>query len=60
MANDFRPGEFPKRGMPDLILKETTNWLRVLGTTEIPDIDHRVGHQFHRIVPTLDALKPHQ
>jgi predicted nucleic acid-binding protein len=36
------------------------NWLRVLGTTEMPDIDHRVGHQFHRIVPTLDALKPHQ
>ena len=36
------------------------NWLRVLGTAEMPDIDHRVGHQFHRIVPTLDALKPHQ
>jgi hypothetical protein len=22
MANDFRPGEFPKRRMPDLILKD--------------------------------------
>ena len=36
------------------------NWLRVLGAAEMPDIDHGVGHQFHRIVPMLDALKPHQ
>ena len=39
---------------------EGRNGLQVLGTTEMPHINHRVGHQFHRIVPTLDALKPHQ
>jgi hypothetical protein len=39
---------------------QSVNWLRVLGATEMPHINHGVGHQFHRIVPTLDALKPHQ
>jgi putative ABC transport system substrate-binding protein len=44
----------------ELIPMLKRNWLRVLGTAEMPHINHRVGHQFHRIVPTLEALKPHQ
>ena len=33
------------------------NWLRVLGTTETPQIDQRVCHQFHPVVALLDVLK---
>ena len=36
------------------------HWLRVLGTTETPLIDHGVGHQFHPVVPLLDVPKTEQ
>src|SRR6266581_7734017 len=35
----------------------TDNWLQVLGTTETPQIDQGVGHQFHPVVALLDVLK---
>ena len=34
------------------------NWLRVLDTTERPQIDQGIGHQLHPIVSLLDAFKP--
>ena len=42
---------------------ETTfmlNWLQVLGATELAQIDQRVRHQFHAIVPLLDTFKSEQ
>ena len=33
------------------------NWLQVLGTTETPQIDQGVGHQFHPVVALLDVLE---
>jgi hypothetical protein len=36
------------------------NWLQVLDTTELAQIDQRVRHQFHAIVPLLDAFKAEQ
>ena len=36
------------------------NWLQVLGRAEPPQIDERVGHQLHAIVPTLMVLEPQQ
>ncbi len=33
------------------------NWLQVLGTTETPDIDQGVRHQFHPVVTLLDVLE---
>ena len=36
------------------------NWLRVLGTAELTQIDQRVRHQLHAIVPLLDAFKAEQ
>ena len=36
------------------------NRLRVLYRTEAPQIDERVCHQFHGVVPTLQVLKPQQ
>jgi integrase len=35
----------------------TTNWLQVSGTAELAQIDQRVRHQLHAIVPLLDAFK---
>ena len=35
-------------------------WLRVLGHAETPQIDERVGHQLHAIVPTLMVLETQQ
>ena len=35
-------------------------WLRVLGTTERSQINQRICHQLHAIVPLLDAFKPQQ
>src|SRR2546428_5730707 len=35
----------------------TNNWLRVLGTTERSQVDQRVCHQLHAIMPLLDAFK---
>src|SRR5262245_26095189 len=34
------------------------NWLRVLDTTERPQIDQGIGHQLHPIVSLLEAFKP--
>src|SRR5467141_4125138 len=38
----------------------TVNWLRVLGTAKCSQVDQRVGHQLHAIVPLLDAFKSEQ
>ena len=50
----------PKKGFKEALRSLGLNWLRVLDTAEMPHINHRVCHQFHRIVPMLDVLKPHQ
>jgi hypothetical protein len=34
------------------------NWLRVLGRTESSQIDQRVGHEFHAVMPTLLVFNP--
>ena len=39
---------------------ETLNPLQVLGRTKPPQIDERVGHQFHGVVPTLQVLESQQ
>jgi hypothetical protein len=36
----------------------TLNWLQVLGTTERSQVDQRVRHHLHAIVPLLDMLEP--
>ena len=36
------------------------NWLQVLGTAELSQINQRVRHQLHAIVPLLDAFKTQQ
>ena len=40
-----------------IVLWNTINWLQVLGTAELAQIDQRVRHQLHAIVPLLDAFK---
>ena len=35
----------------------TVNWLRVLDTTESSQVDQRVGHQLHAIMPLLDTFE---
>jgi hypothetical protein len=40
--------------------RHPNNWLRVLGTTETPQIDQGVRHQFHPIVALLNVLEPEQ
>ena len=41
----------------DHIQRQLCNWLQVLGATELAQIDQRVRHQFHAIVPLLDTFK---
>src|SRR5437899_2711101 len=36
------------------------NWLRVSDTTERSQVDQRIGHQLHAIVPLLDTFKSEQ
>src|SRR4029450_10243080 len=36
------------------------NWLRVLGTAELAQIDQRVCQQLHAIMPPLDTFKSEQ
>jgi hypothetical protein len=36
------------------------NWLRVLDTAEGSQVDQRVCHHLHPIVPLLNALKPQE
>jgi hypothetical protein len=38
----------------------SSNWLRVSGTTKMPQVDKRICHQLHAIVPLLDELEPQQ
>ena len=38
-------------------LRSTINWLRVSDTAECSQVDQRIGHQLHAIVPLLDAFK---
>src|SRR5713226_7319911 len=49
-------GAHPVVGGHPLIL----NWLRVLGPTERAQVDQRVCHQLHAIMPLLDAFKAEQ
>jgi len=36
------------------------NWLQVLGPAELAQIDQRIRHQLHPIVPLLDTFKSEQ
>jgi hypothetical protein len=36
------------------------SWLRVSGTTKMPQIDHGVGHQLHTVMSLLFELKAQQ
>jgi hypothetical protein len=36
------------------------SWLRVSGTTKMPQIDHGVRHQFHTVMALLFELKAQQ
>src|SRR5262245_46273576 len=38
----------------------SSNWLRVLDTTERSQVDQRIGHQLHAIVPLLNTFKSEQ
>jgi hypothetical protein len=38
----------------------TINWLRVLDTAEGSQVDQRVGHQLHTVMPLLDTFKAEQ
>src|SRR5215470_11071048 len=40
--------------------EQSINWLRVLGTTELAQIDQRVCQQLHAIMPQLDTFKTEQ
>ena len=44
----------------DKLLFILLKWLRVLGTTETPQIDQGVRHQLHPIMALLDVLEPEQ
>src|SRR3954454_22427794 len=52
-----RPGSAFQRQFPVLF---SFSWLRVSGTTEMPQIDQCVGHQFHTVVSLLFELKAQQ
>ena len=45
---------------PIILMPEEDSWLRVSGTTEMPQIDQSVCHQFHTVVPRLFELKAQQ
>jgi hypothetical protein len=47
---------FAMEGMLGLV-DQRLNWLQVLGTAERSQVDQRVRHQLHAIVPLLDAFK---
>src|SRR5882672_9928130 len=54
----FTP-EYPKKSdEPEYALP--LSWLRVIGTTELAQIDQRVCQQLHAIVPLLDTFKAEQ
>jgi hypothetical protein len=47
-------------GHQQLALFHAYSWLRVSGTTERSQIDQRVRHQLHTVVPLLFELKAQQ
>ena len=49
--------EVLQKKIPDI---HRNSWLRVSGTTEMPQIDQCVGHQFHTVVPLLFELEAQQ
>jgi class 3 adenylate cyclase len=48
------------RGFTRFVGRDTDNWLRVLDTAELTQIDHRIPQQLHPIVALLDAFKAEQ
>ena len=40
--------------------RSSANWLRVSDTAERSQVDQRIGHQLHAIVPLLDTFKSEQ
>jgi hypothetical protein len=42
------------------VKEKPLNWLRVLGTAELPHIDQGVCHQFHAKMPLLQVFKPQE
>ena len=64
---DLHGGLHPHGGAPPSLsgacMMQTilpNNWLRVLDTTERPQIDQGICHQLHPIVSLLDACKSKQ
>jgi len=51
-----RQSELPASATPLF----TNNWLRVLDTAELSQVDQRIRQQLHAIVPLLDAFKSEQ
>ena len=47
-------------GSGEKMSKHSVRWLRVSGTTEMPQIDQCVGHQFHTVVSLLFELEAQQ
>ena len=54
------PMSTPTTLMQDQDANLYLSWLRVSGTSEGPQIDQCVGHQFHPIVPLLFELEAQQ
>ncbi len=57
---DYRPDDVDISLADALMSAFAINWLRVLDTAERSQIDQRVCHQLHAIVPLLDAFKSEQ
>jgi hypothetical protein len=55
-ANTVTAPQIISKGHP----QDQLNWLRVLGTAELPHIDSGVRHQFHAKVSLLHMFKPQQ
>ena len=56
---------FPEHSLAELAAlsvgeRDALNWLRVLDTAELAQIDHRIPQQLHPIVALLDAFKAEQ
>src|SRR5205823_977819 len=45
---------------PQVAKRLSVNWLRVLDTAKRSQVDHRVCHQLHAIMPLLDTFKAEQ
>src|SRR4030095_12742848 len=66
--SDYRHRVSPRapvrRGRPrpvtSFLLFLPCNWLRVSDTAERSQVDQRIGHQLHAIVPLLDTFKSEQ